>query len=82
MDKNNEVSEMDTLLMKLGLNIKSKEYKRYFKAGLLKNIDKVFVEEVQDYWLENYGMKVGPYLHLANMNLTGDKKGSSSFWDM
>lgn len=59
---------------KLGIDTKTKEFRSYLEAGLLKQIDEAFVEEVQEYWKSNYGKTVDPALHLAFMNLTGKKE--------
>ncbi|MFO7843626.1 MAG: sugar-transfer associated ATP-grasp domain-containing protein [Bacteroidales bacterium] len=47
--------------------------KQYFEAGLLKNVDAEYVEEVQEYWRNNYGKEVSPVSHLAFFNITGKK---------
>lgn len=58
----------------LGINIKSKAFERYYKAGLLKEVDEDFVKEIQTYWKENYNKEIDPLLHLAFHNLTGKKE--------
>src|SRR5690625_2446274 len=55
------------------INTKKKGFKRYYNAGLLDNIDEIFIEEVQDYWKKHYKKEIDPLLNLAFMNLTGNK---------
>jgi hypothetical protein len=58
----------------LGINTKAKGFRRYYNAGLLKEIDEEFVKEVRDYWEDIYGVRINPILHIAFMNLTGKKE--------
>lgn len=63
------------LLNELDLNTKSKAFKRYNDAGLLEKIDPDFVNEVRQFWDENYVEDtIDPIFHLAFMNLTGRKE--------
>src|SRR5690625_7717942 len=57
----------------LGINTNSKAFKRFYKAGLLKNIDKSFVNEVKEYWGQYTRRRIDPVLHIAFYNLTGEK---------
>ena len=57
----------------LGINTKSKTFKRFLNAGLLDKIDEDYIKDVKFYWKENYGKEIDPVLHLAFYNLTGKK---------
>ena len=57
----------------LGINTKTKAFKRYYNAGLLDNIDESYVKELKDFWRKNYGKEISPLLHIAFANLTGKK---------
>lgn len=59
---------------KLGINTKSKGFRRFYNAGLLNNIDESFISEVQNYWRGYYGKNIDPTFHLAFMNHTGKKE--------
>lgn len=59
---------------RLGINPNSKQFKRYYKAGLLSQIDESFVETVQNYWKKNYNKTIDPVFHIAFYNLTGIKE--------
>lgn len=59
---------------KIGINTNLKAFKRYYKAGLLNDIDEQFLEDIQNYWLMNYGKTVDPLLHIAFSNLSGKKE--------
>src|SRR5699024_11961748 len=54
----------------LGIDVKKKRYRRYYKAGLLNELDEAYADEVKKYWLDYYGKEVDPILHLALYNLT------------
>lgn len=58
----------------VGFKTKSKRFKRYYRAGLLKNVDVDYVKDVIDYWKIHYGKKIDPSLHVAYYNLTGKKE--------
>lgn len=58
----------------LGIDTETKQFKRYYKAGLLEKIDEQFIKNVKEYWLNNYDKAIDPVLHLAFYNLTGLKK--------
>lgn len=58
---------------KLGILTKSKNFKKWSKAGLLDNLDEDFAKEVKTYWKDKTKRKVDPALHMAYMNLTGKK---------
>ena len=55
------------------INVNSKAFKRFDKAGLLNKVDYDYLNEVQEYWLKHYKKEVSPITHLAYMNLTGEK---------
>lgn len=57
----------------IGLKPNSKQFKRFYKAGLLNKIDVGFAKEVRSYWKEKYNKEVNPVLHIAIANLTGIK---------
>jgi hypothetical protein len=57
----------------LGIDTETKQFRRYYNAGLLENIDEEYVKEVKSYWLNNYGKNIDPVLHVAFNNLTGQK---------
>lgn len=57
----------------LGIDVKKKRYRRYYKAGLLDDLDEAYADEVKKYWLDYYDKEVDPILHLALYNLTGIK---------
>src|SRR5690625_552263 len=59
---------------KVGMRTKTNNFKRWYNAGLLSNVDEDFTNEVQNYWLKHYGKAIDPYLHIASMNLTGKKE--------
>src|SRR5690625_4369724 len=58
----------------LGINTKSNDFKRFYKAGLLKSIDQSLAVEVQNYWGKLYNKEIDPVLHMAFYNLTGKKE--------
>lgn len=64
---------MKLKLQKYGVKLKSRAFKRFNNANLLKKVDFDFLDEVQDFWLKNYGKKINPINHIAYMNLL-DKK--------
>lgn len=57
----------------MGIKTNAKRYRRYYKAGLLDNLDANYANEVRDYWQKHYNKKVDPILHLAIFNLTNKK---------
>ncbi|SFM27093.1 Sugar-transfer associated ATP-grasp [Gracilibacillus orientalis] len=57
----------------LGMKIKSKPFKRYYKSGLLDNLDIDYVNSVRDYWKLHYNEEIDPVLNLAFKNLTGNE---------
>lgn len=57
----------------IGLKPNSKQFKRFFKAGLLNYIDVEYAKEVRNYWKRKYNKEINPVLHLAIANLTGIK---------
>jgi hypothetical protein len=70
----NIVSNNDKIkLKKYGIKATSKAFKRYESAGLLKEIDYNYLDEVQRFWKENYDKEITPITHLAYTNLTGIK---------
>ncbi|SOC41176.1 sugar-transfer associated ATP-grasp domain-containing protein [Salinicoccus kekensis] len=69
--KNQEQESKD--YSQLSMNTKSIAFKRCKEKGVLSDIDESFIGEVQQYWEKHYGKKIDPTLHVALMNLTGDK---------
>ncbi|MCR6112305.1 hypothetical protein HXA35_18395 [Bacillus sp. A301a_S52] len=65
---NNEIREK---YAELGIACNTKAFKRYFESGLLKQVNKDFIHEVNDFWEEHYKKEIDPVLHLAFWNLTG-----------
>ena len=58
---------------KIGINTNSIYFKNWFNSGLLNDVDEAFALDVQKFWMDNYDTKVDPTLHMAFMNLTGQK---------
>lgn len=58
---------------KIGINTKSNYFKNWFNSGLLNDVDEAFASDIQKFWKDNYDRKVDPILHMAFMNLTGQK---------
>lgn len=58
----------------VGMNTKTKLFKKYHKNNLLNTIDKEFASDIQSFWMENYNKKIDTTLHMAYMNLTGKKE--------
>lgn len=63
----------EPLYEELGINVKTKRTKRYLNAGLLNDLDKSYVEDVNEYWEKNYKKKIDPAIHVAFYNLSGKK---------
>lgn len=57
----------------LGMRTQKGVFKKWYKAGLLKKIDKELAEEVKDYWKDKTEKYIDPTLHTAFMNITGRK---------
>lgn len=57
----------------IGINTKSNYFKNWYNSGLLNDVDEAFALDVQKFWMDNYNTKVDPMLHMAFMNLTGQK---------
>ena len=68
-----------TYYKSLGINTKVPGFKRYKAAGLLDDVDENFVAEVKQYWQKYYHKNVDPMLHIAFMNLTGQKDPRIAF---
>ncbi len=58
----------------LGIDTTADAFKKYKKAGWLKEIDEAFIDEVKAYWKKHYRIDVDPLLHIAYMNYTGKKE--------
>lgn len=76
-DKTLETKDRDTLssvdidYKKLSINTKSGNFKRFYEAGLLNNIDETFTNSVEEYWDKYYSKKIDPTFHVAFKNFTG-----------
>jgi len=57
----------------IGVKTNTKRFRRFYKAGLLDNINNSFASDVRNYWKEHYQKEVDPVLHLAFMNITEKK---------
>ena len=55
----------------LGINIYGKYFKKFVKAGLMHNVNRNKVKEIQDYWQKHYNKKIDPSIHLAFEKITG-----------
>src|SRR5690625_2374366 len=66
-------ADEELIFNEMGIKTKTKVFKRYYNAGLLDNKDTPYMNEVKNYWLENYNKEIDPVLHLASLNLTGKK---------
>lgn len=66
--------ENESIYKELGIRTQSGSFKKWYKAGLLDQIDENFVFETKDYWKDKTNRKVDPALHLAFMNLNGKKE--------
>lgn len=76
MEKGNEISlttEEKQFFKSIGININTRRFRRFYKAGLLNDIDTSFIDEIQHYWKKNYGKEIDPSVHLAFANITGKK---------
>jgi len=72
--KSTSLTNKDKLYFEnIGVNTKNKQFKRFLNAGLLEIKDEQFALEVRKYWKDNYNKDIDPTLHLAFMNLTGNK---------
>jgi len=60
-------------LLSYGMNLDSNRTKRYYKAGLLDEINEPLISELQHFWKEHYGEAVDPSIHQAFYNLFGEK---------
>ncbi|WP_350344136.1 sugar-transfer associated ATP-grasp domain-containing protein [Proteinivorax tanatarense] len=58
---------------KYDIDIKNRHNVKFYNAGLLKDIDEDYVQEVQQYWQKHYGKTIDPGQHIAHANLTGQK---------
>jgi hypothetical protein len=59
---------------KLGMDVKSKQFKQWRSGGLLDEIDEDFIKETKAYWKSKVDKKVDPAFYTAFMNITGKKE--------
>lgn len=57
----------------LGMRTQKSIFKKWYKAGILKDVDKGLAEEVKRYWKDKTDKEIDPTLHTAYMNITGKK---------
>ena len=57
----------------LGIRTRTDNFTNWHKSGLFSHIDENFIKDIQQYWMKHFGKEIDPYLHIASMNLTGEK---------
>ncbi|MCE7791765.1 hypothetical protein K8O68_04885 [Salipaludibacillus sp. CUR1] len=62
-----------TVYKEAGMKTTATHFRQWLDGGLLDNVDKSFIQEVDDYWTSHYDKTIDPALPTAFMNLTGRK---------
>ena len=71
MNKETNANEHLTQYNRMSINTKTNNFKKWYNSGLFDDVDKDFVDEIQEYWMSHYNKEIDPYIHIAFMNLTG-----------
>src|SRR5690625_2466575 len=68
------MAENESKYRDLGIKTTSESFKKWYKAGLLDEVDEKFVTDIKEYWSDKTDRKIDPALHLVFMNRYGKKE--------